>query len=156
MVTQLLTPLVVEVTERTSQVQTTVHTTHVHRSPRVLYTPLLLLALRLVVQRQVQSPPTPAQRTARVTRVGDDVVLGGDEHDVGSATRCFGNRLTLRHVAGAVQFLSRLVFAQQFVHQTEGFVQSGRVFAFFVVVKRKQVSGKTLSYELADLVACIR
>lgn len=101
-VSQLFFAFVVKVTKGTTQVQTPVHATHVYYASSVFYTTLLLLTLRLVIQRQIYRLASPTQRTPRVTSVSYDILSRSNQHDIGSAACRLGDRLTLRHIAISV------------------------------------------------------
>lgn len=101
-VSQLLLRFVVEVTERSRQVETTIHPAHVDCAPCFLYSCLLLLTLGLVVDWEIYGFAAPAERTSRVASVGYNVVGRGDEDHVGSAPCCFGDGIGLWHVSECV------------------------------------------------------
>ena len=122
-------PLVVEVPERPRQVEASVDPTHRYLAACLLNPCLFYRVLRLVVFRKGDCFSFPAEDGPRVSRVGDVVVGGGDQEDVGRATDTASDVLFLLRCGGfgpASNFIESLLpvlALDELINPFEGLVQ---------------------------------
>ena len=122
MVTQLLLCLVIKITKWTSQVQSSIHSTHVYHTTCVLYPLLLHRTLRFMVKRKVHSLPSPAKRTSWIASICNNVVSGSNQNNISSASSSLRNRLTLRHTSLRIKFPCSFLRLKNLIHNSKSLI----------------------------------
>lgn len=132
MVTQILVFLVLEITKRTSKIQSTIYPTHVNHSSSVLNTLLLFLTLRFMVKRKIDSFALPAEDAPWVSSISHIEMGGCDKNYISRATSVFWNRIRDMDIPNAVELNAGLLTFNLFIHFFERLVQSLGINLVFV------------------------
>lgn len=95
----------------------------------------------------------PAEDTAGITSIGDVILLGSHEDDIGRATGVAGDLLVLRVAALLVEFLGAVLADDELVHELEGVNKGLAVVGGLVGAQVEQLVQELGFHELADLMA---
>lgn len=117
---KLVVGFVVEVSEGTGQVESTVDSAHVYHSTCIFDSFCLLLTFWFMVERKLSRLAVFAQHAPGITGIGHIEMRGSDEENVGCAASVLGDRIGHVLTSFSVEFLGDFRLKQLFVHKLEG------------------------------------